>query len=524
MAILTKPTISKGQANEFDLSKSDLAAVSKVVNDSYFSDQTNWSKVIVEYKSAEGNQHEMVIFDASEASPKGNFEVSEKARDSWEVQSVKIMDFDGGYLKLGRGDLTVADFDIALGSVGGDVGGSVGAIYTAFNYLNVLRSDELDEYDSFGISVAISGDYIVVGAYGDDGDGNNYTNAGAAYVFKINGDGTISLLVDILRPDGLNYYDQFGKSVAISGNYIVVGSGFNNGAAHVFKINGDDNISLLKTLEIDPSISNGFGQHVAISGNYIVVGSNFDNGTLYVFKINGDDTITPLEDTIRPDGLDSNDRFGQNGIDISGNYIVVSANGDNGVDDSNFRAGAAYVFKINGDDTISLLHTLRPDELDPYDKFGSSVSISGNYIVVGAIQDAGADNSRYYTGAAYVFKINGDDISLLEILKPDELDDSDYLGRSVSISGNYIVLGVANDGGVDNSKSRSGAVYIYRINDGDTITSLNTLRPDELEYYDQFGKSVAISGDYIIVGAANDDGADNSQDFIGATYVFKGVE
>jgi hypothetical protein len=116
MAILTKPTIAKGQPNEIDLSKSELALLSKVVNDSYFSDQTNWSKVIVEYKSAEGNQHEMMIFDASEASPKANFEVSEKARDSWEVQSVKIMDFDGGYLKLGRGDLTVEEFDIVLSS------------------------------------------------------------------------------------------------------------------------------------------------------------------------------------------------------------------------------------------------------------------------------------------------------------------------------------------------------------------------------------------------------------------------
>jgi hypothetical protein len=112
MAILTKSTVTKGQANEFDLSKPDLAAVSKVVNDSYFTDQTNWSKVIVEYKSAEGNQHEMVIFDASQESPKGNFEISEKAKDVWEVQSVKIMDFDGGYLKLNRGDLTVEDFDV----------------------------------------------------------------------------------------------------------------------------------------------------------------------------------------------------------------------------------------------------------------------------------------------------------------------------------------------------------------------------------------------------------------------------
>ena len=513
MAILTKPTISKGQANEFDLSKSDLAAVSKVVNDSYFSDQTNWSKVIVEYKSAEGNQHEMVIFDASEASPKGNFEVSEKARDSWEVQSVKIMDFDGGYLKLGRGDLTVADFDIALGSVGGDVGGSVGAIYTAFNYLNVLRPDQLDGRDSFGHSVAISGNYIVVSAIGDN----------TVYVFKINSDNTISLLeTGILRPDVVSYYDRFGQSVSISGNHIVVGSTF-AGEAYVYRINGDD-ISLLEILKPDGlSSSSGFGQHVAISGNYIVVSSGYDDSSVYVFKINGDDPISLLE-TLRPDGIEIYDQFAQNGIDISGNYIVVSADEDSGVDDSSFRSGAAYVFKINDNDTISLLKTLRPDELDPGDYFGSSVSISGNYIVVGADRDGGPDNSRYYTGAAYVFKINGDDISLLEILKPDELDGGDYLGRSVSISGNYIVLGVASDGGVDNSKYGSGAAYIYRINDGDTITSLNTLRPDELEYYDQFGKSVAISGDYIIVGAANDDGADNSQDFIGATYVFKGVE
>jgi len=121
MAIITKPTISKGQANEFDLSKSDLAAVSKVVNDSYFSDQANWSKVAMEYESDTGEQIEMLIFDASQESPKANFEVSEKAKDNWQVKSVIIMDFDGGYLKLGRGDLTVEEFDIALGDVGGDI-------------------------------------------------------------------------------------------------------------------------------------------------------------------------------------------------------------------------------------------------------------------------------------------------------------------------------------------------------------------------------------------------------------------
>ena len=295
MAIITKPTISKGQANEIDLSKSDLAAVSKVVNDSYFSNQTNWSKVIIEYKSAEGNQHEMIIFDATGDSPKGNFEVSEKARDSWEVQSVKIMDFDGGYLNLGRGDLTVADFDIALGSVGGDIG----TVYSAFNYLNVLRPDGLDSNDYFGEFVAISGDYIVVGARGDDGADNGANNSGAAYVFKINGDDTLTLL-DTLRPDGLDDDDIFGYSVAISGNYIVVG-------AHQ-----DDGIGNIETF----------------------------SGAAYVFKIGENDTITLLE-TLRPDELNGGERFGYS-VAISGDYIVVGAEGDDGAGND---SGAAYVFK-----------------------------------------------------------------------------------------------------------------------------------------------------------------------------------
>jgi hypothetical protein len=114
MTIITKSAVAKGQANEFDLSKDDLAAVSKVVNDSYFSDQANWSKVVLKYESSEGEQQEVVVFQASEASPKGSFEVSEKARDSWEIKSILIMDFDGGYLKINRDELTVADFDIVL--------------------------------------------------------------------------------------------------------------------------------------------------------------------------------------------------------------------------------------------------------------------------------------------------------------------------------------------------------------------------------------------------------------------------
>jgi hypothetical protein len=416
MAIITKPTVAKGQANEFDLSKSDLALVSKVVNDSYFSDQSNWSKVVLQYESSEGEQPELVIFDASEASPKGSFEVSEKARDSWEIKSILIMDFDGGYLKINRGELTVEEFDISLGQVGGEIA----AVYAAFNYLTVLRPDGLEGGDYFGYSVAISGSYMVVGAYQDDGADNSKTYSGAVYVFKINGDDTITLL-DTLRPDGLDAGDYFGWSVAINGSYIVVAAYQDAGA------NNDKNYS----------------------------------GAAYDFKINGDDTITLL-DTLRPDGLDASDNFGYS-VAISGSYMVVGVYFDDGANNDKSNAGAAYVFKINGDDTITLLDILRPDGLDVNDNFGRSVAIDGSYMVVGAHRDAGADNSTNSSGAAYVFKINGDDtITLLDTLRPEGLDASDYLGWSVAISGSYMVVGAYRDDGADNSKSDAGAAYVFK--------------------------------------------------------------
>ena len=516
MAILTKQTISKGQANEFDLSKSDLAAVSKVVNDSYFSDQTNWSKVIVEYKSAEGNQHEMVIFDASEASPKGNFEVSEKARDSWEVQSVKIMDFDGGYLKLGRGDLTVENFDIALGSVGGDVG----AIYTAFNYLNTIKPDGLEAYDYFGTSVAISGDYIVVGAMQDDGADNTNENSGAAYVFKINDDSII--LLKTLRPMPNIDERYFGTSVAISGDYIVVSGGRN--AAHVYKINGND-VPLLQTLRLTGTqdYSDYFGDFVAISGNHIVLGAKGDDGVdnskrysgaAYVYKINDDDSIILLK-TLRPDGLEAYDGFGQK-LAISGDYIVVGSWQDDGADNTNDRSGAAYVFKINGND-VQLLHTLRPDGLHEKEYFGASLAISGNHIVVGS-RNGGADNSKFSSGAAYVYKINDDDsIILLKTLRPDELEAYDMFGTSVAISGDYIVVGTPYEDGVGNSRMDSGAAYVFKINDDD-IPLLQTLRSDDPYFSDYLGVSVAMGSGYICLGKSGDDASS------GAVYIFKGVE
>jgi hypothetical protein len=136
MPIITKPvTITKGQANIITLVKADLAANAKVIADSYFSNQANWKRVILDYQTPVGNQVNSVIFDAEQVSPEGNFNPSDKARDGdWEVRSLTIIDFDGGYLKLLRGDLTVAEFDIVIGIVGGGILIEVNQRNTDFTY------------------------------------------------------------------------------------------------------------------------------------------------------------------------------------------------------------------------------------------------------------------------------------------------------------------------------------------------------------------------------------------------------
>lgn len=96
------------------LSKASLAALPVVAADLYFSNTANWNKVVVYYKSAVGNQKEIVEFDATQASPAADFLVSDKARDNFEVQKIVIQDFDNGNFQILRELLTVAEFDITF--------------------------------------------------------------------------------------------------------------------------------------------------------------------------------------------------------------------------------------------------------------------------------------------------------------------------------------------------------------------------------------------------------------------------
>ena len=162
---------------------------------------------------------------------------------------------------------------------------------------------------------------------------------------------------------------------------------------------------------------------------------------------------------------------------------------------------------------ISVVEKLNAHDMDEGDNFGESVFINGDYAVVGAYhEDGGPGNLIFRSGAVYVFRRTGENTwdSGTKIMAPDA-QENDSFGVSVSLDGDYLVVGAhGEDGGDGDPMPDSGAAYVFRrtdLNSWDTGTKISA--PDAQDD-DWFGKSVSISGDYVIVGAFGEDGGDGN--------------
>jgi hypothetical protein len=157
MAIITKPVggIFKGIPATITLNKSELAALSSVSSDSYFSVTTNWNKVILSYKSFAGNQQEIVEFDAMLSSPTGFFDVSNTARNLFEIQVIKIIDFDGGIFIIPRSELITADFDVIFVSSPSSLSYTTPVIYTQNETITNNVPSVIGTVNSYSISPAL---------------------------------------------------------------------------------------------------------------------------------------------------------------------------------------------------------------------------------------------------------------------------------------------------------------------------------------------------------------------------------
>jgi hypothetical protein len=201
------------------------------------------------------------------------------------------------------------------------------------------------------------------------------------------------------------------------------------------------------------------------------------------------------------DGADY-DYFGFFSIAISGDTVVVGAVGDD--IGANTDQGSAYVFvkPPGGWGNMTQTAKLTASDGAAGDWFGNSVAISGDTVVVAAAAaDIGANTDQ---GSAYVFvKPPGGWGNMTETAKLTASDgaDSDQFGASVAISGDTVVVGAVGDDIGANTDQGSAYVFVKPAGGWTNMTETAKLTASDGAYGDRFGFSVAISGDTVVVGA-----------------------
>jgi len=293
----------------------------------------------------------------------------------------------------------------------------------------------------------------------------------------------------------------FGYSTAIDGDYFVYGAPFfdgngvlDSGGVYLYKKNEDDSTTKLALLLPENIAKNdNFGYSVDIQYPYIVIGSPYDDtnesdsGAVYLFKIESDSNITQLA-KIKGSSIAQDDHFGYS-VSLDGNYVVVGAPGDNEGEDD---AGAFYLFKII-DTTFQELQKVQASSRGLNDNFGSSVALSQDYIAVGSPNN---DNIADDAGMAYLFKRESD-TNVTQLDSFSNANEADNFGNSIDIDHNLILVGALKD---DTKANNSGAAYVYKISD-DKAVKVKKLTPSNLKSGDYFGSSVAVCGTKMVVGA-----------------------
>jgi len=339
--------------------------------------------------------------------------------------------------------------------------------------------------------VAIDGNTAIVG------DSSFDTYKGTVLVFARVNDPDTGKLAWMQRaklsPPDDKPWTYFGWSVAIHKDTIIVGAWgdeSNKGCAHVFVRDGPDSSTWFpesKLDALDGKAEDHLGYDVAIHGDTAIVGA-------------------------WQDGIDGND------IDTTG---VVE------------KSGSAYVFVRYGDAWLPIDKLVAPDGA-ANDRFGNSVAIYGDTIVVGAWwDDADAGRNSTNSGSAHIYvrkdtneDANDDSTTTARVWKHQQKimdivgESEDRFGNRVAIYGDTIIVGArGDDADVINDKERTdfGAAYILvRNGEGTWIHQTKLVAPDGTTG-DQFGNSIAIYGDTCVVGARWDD--DNGKES-GSAHVF----
>ena len=373
--------------------------------------------------------------------------------------------------------------------------------------------------DSFGFSVAISENVIVVGI-----------RRAAAYVFVKPASGWQDMTQTAKLTDSSGLQDSFGYSVAISGNIIVVGAPFANqgqGVAYAFVKPAEGWHDMTQTATLvasDGTPGDHFGESVSVSGDVAIVGAfeatvngNPYQGAAYVYtqpameSANANAvTLTETAKLTASDGAEVS--FFGGAVSISGNTVAV------GAQDGNGGTGEAYVFVQPQSGWTNMTETAELKPSDDGGQLGASIATNGSTVVAGA---PSAGSSRRVKGAAYVFVEPASGwTNMTETAQLQASTELGPLGSSVAVdaTGQDILAGSPTGYG---NRDNSGQVCVFVQPPGGWLTTSKdnlTLFSSDGQFEDYFGFSISLSGQTLLVGAYGAEIGSNPGQ--GAAYVF----
>jgi len=238
--------------------------------------------------------------------------------------------------------------------------------------------------------------------------------------------------------------------------------------------------------------------------------SSTDSGSAYVFTRSSSGVWTQQQKLTASDAAAS-DHFGTS-VSVSGDTLVVGAPYDDR-SSSDTNEGSAYVFTRSSSGVWTQQEQLKASDASSYDRFGTSVSISGDTVVVGAPYDD--DNGKSESGSAYVFVRSSSGVwsQQEKLTAGSDATEWEYFGYSVSVSGDTAVVSSANAMYSDQQQA-----YVYVRSSSGAWSQQAKLAGSDVGADDSFGRTVSVSGETIVVGAYRHD-ADGQYDS-GSAYVF----
>ncbi|MBM4095026.1 MAG: hypothetical protein FJ276_37290, partial [Planctomycetes bacterium] len=314
-----------------------------------------------------------------------------------------------------------------------------------------------------------------------------------------------SLLAVPIQSPNVDALDDFGSSVAVLGNDILVAApkarvGTDRVGA-VYLVNGDTGAHVRTISNPYPSHGDLFGAAIAVVGGNVLIGAPGEDadgnnaGMAYLF--NGS-TGALLAEYHNPTPAEE-DRFGSSIVAI-GDKVLVGAPGD---DTLAANGGAAYLFDLAG----NRLWTYTNPDADAEDAFGATLAALGDRAVIGAL---GNDPAVAGSGVVYLYETSGGYRRLQTFANPTP-DAGDGFGRAVAGVGDKVVVTASNENG------NAGMAYVFDAVTGEIVMALSDPTPSADEH---FGHSVAVSGNDILIGAVGDR---ESGAAVGKVYLFDGL-